>query len=157
MGAEIKTKNKADDLDYKIGRRLARLREERGFTQREFCDELDTTKAQYSRYENGHNQIKLKTAVILLNKMNLPFHVLTDPFSKPPTYYSAKFSGRSSQAQKPIGMADNDQAEFERAEAQYEEDDFQELLNLYEGLSSVEEKKQFVRIAREIIRLNYFK
>ena len=44
---------------------LRQIRKERGFSQEDIAEVLDTTQQQYSKYENGTNEIPVRHVITL--------------------------------------------------------------------------------------------
>lgn len=61
-------------MSLKFGKRLKKLRNEKGINQKELADKMNTTKATISRYEND----KQEPSVLILEKLAEYFNTSTD-------------------------------------------------------------------------------
>jgi len=73
----MKKKSKVIDMNARsIHNRLKLIRNTRGFSQAEFCRNLDVSKPAYVRYENGAREPKIKVLNILREKYNVDINWL---------------------------------------------------------------------------------
>lgn len=88
-----KARSKAEkDKDLALGRRIAAVRKERGYTQVELADQLGTTQAIVSDYERG----KLRPHPEMIVRLAKALRVSTDELLgvKPPSQNGATVSRR---------------------------------------------------------------
>lgn len=60
-----------------IGQQIRKYRKEKGMTQKQLADLLDTTQQNLAQYENGKRIPKLGTLLKLLNALDVPINKIT--------------------------------------------------------------------------------
>lgn len=67
-----------EEIDYNkvLGTNVRRLREERNLTQADLCDICNIERANMSRIENGHVNVKLSTLVSISIALRVDPHEL---------------------------------------------------------------------------------
>jgi transcriptional regulator with XRE-family HTH domain len=86
-------KSVVDDL----GRRLAELRSERGWTQSTAAEHASMAEKDYQAIENGRRSVTLRTLVTLANAFDISVRALLDP----PKDRGARKPGRPKKASPP--------------------------------------------------------
>jgi transcriptional regulator with XRE-family HTH domain len=59
------------DSPKNIGRRLVRTREALGYTQAEFCREIEVERNQYNPFEKGRRRITVDVALRILDRFEI--------------------------------------------------------------------------------------
>lgn len=64
------------------------IREDRGYTQKQIADILETTQQYYSDYENGKRDIPIRIYIILSKFYNVSIDYLAGQIDAPYAYYN---------------------------------------------------------------------
>lgn len=71
MQQNIKTKTKANELDYHIGQTVKRLRKLNGYSQQDLANMVNVTFQQIQKYENGKNRISASRLYEIMSEFNI--------------------------------------------------------------------------------------
>ena len=107
------------NLNQRVGARLRCVREEAGFTARQFAELLGISESHYRRIENGHHVLMPEKIVILHTYLNIdPLFLLTGERRSENNIYAGTGRLRDRRAlvmEELMGYCDN-QEEVERKE-----------------------------------------
>lgn len=108
-----------------IGQQIRKYRKEKGMTQKQLADLLDTTQQNLAQYENGKRIPKLGTLLKLANALDVPISKLT--------FYASMVDEEAPEFVKPTNNLSSFKKSFQTIETN--DDNFLKLADSYHQLN----------------------